>query len=441
MNPTTSPVPTSSRFSEVRIPCGDAWLEGDLTVPYGARGIVVFAHGSGSSRRSSRNRFVAEQINDLGLATLLFDLLTPGEAKAEEHTGELRFNIPFLAGRLRDATRWIREEPSLGGLKIGYFGSSTGAAAALAAATDDPTIAAVVSRGGRTDLAGTEVENVRASTLLIVGGLDYPVISWNKETYRRLSCEKRISIVEGASHLFEEPGKLEEVAELAASWFKLHLNPPVAMKTTDIFHDRADAGRQLAGILPVSLKQRDPIILALPRGGVPVAAEIARAWGVPFDVLVVRKIGVPGSEEFAMGAIASGGVKVLDQELIAKLGLSGDQVEAVVGREIKELQRRENLYRGDRPTRDLTGRTVILVDDGIATGSTMMAAIGLLRRQGAGRIVVAAPVAAPDTAARLREAADEVFIVIEPEYFRAVGRWYEDFSETSDEQVRSLLGA
>lgn len=213
------------------------------------------------------------------------------------------------------------------------------------------------------------------------------------------------------------------------------------MITTRTFSDRADAGRQLAQMLPESLKDDDPLILALPRGGVPVAAEIAAAWGLPLDVLVVRKVGVPGAEELAMGAIAGGGVKVLDEDLIARLGLSEDEVEAVVARELSELRRREDLYRGDRPALDLTGRTVILVDDGIATGSTMMAAISLLRSQGAGRIVVAAPVAAPETADILRAKADEVFIVLEPEYFRAVGRWYRDFSETSDGQVRSLLGA
>ena len=227
MNRTTHPAALPAESREVRIPCGGVWLDGDLTVPDGAQGIVLFAHGSGSSRRSSRNRFVAEQMNGVGLGTLLFDLLTPEEAEAEAYTGELRFNIPFLAGRLRDATRWVREDPdaSLEDMRIGYFGSSTGAAAALASATDDPAIGAVVSRGGRTDLAGTEVEKVRAATLLIVGGLDDPVIRWNQETYDRLSCEKRISIVEGASHLFEEPGTLEKVAELAASWFNHHLNP------------------------------------------------------------------------------------------------------------------------------------------------------------------------------------------------------------------------
>jgi putative phosphoribosyl transferase len=211
------------------------------------------------------------------------------------------------------------------------------------------------------------------------------------------------------------------------------------MMTRHTFNDRADAGRQLARIMPESLKDFDPVILALPRGGVPVAAEIARAWGHTFDVLIVRKIGVPGAKEVAMGAIAGGGTKVLDRDLIAKLGLGEDQVEVVVGREIAELHRREKLYRGNRPAPDLAGRTVILVDDGIATGSTMMAAISLLRSQGVGQIVVAAPVAAPDTARRLREKSDEVFIVLEPEYFRSVGLWYEDFSETSDAQVRALL--
>jgi predicted phosphoribosyltransferase len=211
------------------------------------------------------------------------------------------------------------------------------------------------------------------------------------------------------------------------------------MIPTHIFHDRMDAGKQLARIIPESIKNRDPVILALPRGGVPVAAEIAKAWGAPFDILVVRKIGVPGAEETAMGAIAGSGIKVLDRNLITRLGLGQEEVEAVVERELTELRRRENLYRGDQSAPNLEGRTVLLVDDGIATGSTMIAAITLLRSQRVGRIVVAAPVAAPITAERLREMADDVFIVLEPEYFRAVGRWYDDFSETSDDQVRSLL--
>jgi len=212
------------------------------------------------------------------------------------------------------------------------------------------------------------------------------------------------------------------------------------MKTDYVyFANRKEAGRQLAERIPESLRRLDPLILALPRGGVPVAAEIAKALGRPLDVLIVRKLGVPGHEEYAMGALASGGVTVLNQETVSSLRLSAAQVDAAIERETRELVRREKLYRGGKPPPVVTGHTVILVDDGIATGSTVQAAIQLLYQQGAGRVVVAAPVAPPDTVERLREKADEVIILSEPEPFGGVGRWYRDFSQTSDEEVRSLL--
>lgn len=210
------------RTMEVRIACPDAVLAGDLTVPDGVRGLVIFAHGSGSSRRSPRNRWVAEQLNERRLATLLFDLLTPAEARAEDLGGVLRFDIPFLTERLVAATEWARRQPILGSLGIGYFGSSTGAAAALAAAALGG-IQAVVSRGGRTDLANDSVGAVKAATLLIVGALDHQVLQWNRETFDLLDSEKRLSLVEGASHLFPEPGALGRVADLAADWFVKHL--------------------------------------------------------------------------------------------------------------------------------------------------------------------------------------------------------------------------
>ena len=208
---------------EVEIPCSGAVLDGDLVIPAGANGIVLFAHGSGSSRVSPRNRMVAEEMHKHGLATLLFDLLTPLEAAEESATGVLRFNIPFLSDRLKAATRWTQKEDGLKNLGIGYFGASTGAAAALTAAADIPEVQAVVSRGGRTDLAGDAVERVRAATLLIVGELDQPVIEWNNATYDRLPEIRRLAIIDGASHLFQEPGTLEHVAELAASWFEAYL--------------------------------------------------------------------------------------------------------------------------------------------------------------------------------------------------------------------------
>lgn len=207
----------------VVIPCQDAILEGDLTVPVTAKGLVIFAHGSGSSRKSPRNRSVAWELNQKGLATLLFDLLTPQEAATEASTGALRFNIPFLTARLLSATRWAKGQEALANLAIGYFGASTGAAAALAAASELPEIAAVVSRGGRSDLAGEGVSRVRAATLLIAGEKDEPVVKWNHETYEVLNCPKQFTLIAGATHLFTEPGTLENVATLATAWFEEHL--------------------------------------------------------------------------------------------------------------------------------------------------------------------------------------------------------------------------
>ena len=208
----------------VKIPVEGALLDGDLALPAGARGIVVFAHGSGSSRHSPRNRYVAGVLQEAGLATLLMDLLTPREEAVDIQTAELRFDIGFLALRLVAATDWVRTEESTSALGIGYFGASTGAAAALvAAAARQETVKAVVSRGGRPDLAMPVLDKVKAPTLLIVGGDDVPVIQLNREAFERLTCEKEMRIVPGATHLFEEPGTLEKVAELATQWFVAHL--------------------------------------------------------------------------------------------------------------------------------------------------------------------------------------------------------------------------
>jgi len=205
------------------IPIGRAKLEALLEVPDGAKGIVLFAHGSGSSRLSPRNAYVARVVREAGIGTLLFDLLTEDEASDRSNV----FDIEFLATRLKAATDWIRHIGSAQGLGIGYFGASTGAAAALVAATDDETIGAIVSRGGRPDLAGPALPKVKAPTLLIVGGEDTDVIELNEEAYERLTCKKELRIVPGATHLFEEPGTLEEVARLARDWFQLHLRKSV----------------------------------------------------------------------------------------------------------------------------------------------------------------------------------------------------------------------
>jgi pimeloyl-ACP methyl ester carboxylesterase len=204
----------------VEVKTGGVALEANLAVPEGARGVVLFAHGSGSSRHSRRNRFVAEQLQRQQLATLLLDLLTAEEEEIDEHTRHLRFDIELLAIRLSDAAGWIVANRETGDLPIGYFGASTGAAAALVAAARDPQrIGAVVSRGGRADLAGPALGGVRAPTLLIVGRADTVVVELNEKAYQQLRCAKDLRIVPGASHLFEEPGALEQVADMAAEWF------------------------------------------------------------------------------------------------------------------------------------------------------------------------------------------------------------------------------
>lgn len=211
----------------VRIPVQNASLNGDLGVPDAAHGLVIFAHGSGSSRKSSRNRAVAAELWSGGFATLLLDLLTEAEERVDIVTAEHRFDIPLLAQRLTVAVDWAKREPRTASLPIALFGASTGAAAALVAAAARPNeVKAVVSRGGRPDLAGPILDRVRAPTLLIVGGNDFQVIELNQQALHQLGCTKQMKIVPGATHLFEEPGALEQVSQLAREWFARHI--PIA---------------------------------------------------------------------------------------------------------------------------------------------------------------------------------------------------------------------
>jgi putative phosphoribosyl transferase len=210
-------------MNEVDIPAGAVVVQGNLTVPDKPAALVLFAHGSGSSRHSPRNQFVARTLNQAGLATLLFDSLTAEEEAVDLYTREHRFNIALLAERLVHATRWANEQPAARDLHVGYFGSSTGGGAALVAAAELPEkIAAVVSRGGRPDLAGNALPKVEAPTLLIVGGEDHVVIELNQRARAEMRCQVKLAIVPGATHLFEEPGALEQVARLASDWFLLH---------------------------------------------------------------------------------------------------------------------------------------------------------------------------------------------------------------------------
>jgi predicted phosphoribosyltransferase len=207
----------------------------------------------------------------------------------------------------------------------------------------------------------------------------------------------------------------------------------------ETFRDRADAGRQLAESLSVYANRDDVIVLALPRGGVPVAYEVAKRLHVPLDVFVVRKLGVPGYEELALGAIASGGVRILNQDVVRVLPDAQRIVETVTANELLEMERRERAYRDERPPPNVRGRIVILIDDGLATGATMHAAVVALREQKPAKIVVAVPVCAPETCREMQKFADETVWLLAPEWFHGVGQFYDDFSQTSDDEVRRLL--
>ena len=219
------PAPQVARGSDITLVSSGHRLLGRLELPRGARGVVLFAHGSGSGRLSPRNQAVARSLEQGGLATLLFDLLTASEEAVDRHTGHLRFDVSLLARRLVDATRFLDDEPAVAKLPIGYYGASTGAAAALIAASELPgRISAVVSRGGRPDLAGHRLELVKAPTLLVVGGHDELVLELNRDAAAQMQCEHRIEVVPGASHLFQEPGALERVSMLARDWFTRHFS-------------------------------------------------------------------------------------------------------------------------------------------------------------------------------------------------------------------------
>lgn len=425
----------------VTIPSDSVGLEGELLIPHNAVGVVLFAHGSGSSRLSPRNQFVAERLRKAGLGTLLFDLLTDDEAAERENV----FDIDFLAHRLADATRWLRASNETRDYPLGYFGASTGAAAALVAAAQDPAIRAVVSRGGRPDLAIRHLAEVKSPTLLIVGGNDYGVIELNEKAYRVLRCEKSLKIVPGATHLFEEPGTLERVAELASDWFSRHLKTyggVEAMRAEAlVYATREEAGRMLAQSLRSYAGAANVVVLGLPRGGVPVASEVADALGAPLDVVVVRKLGAPGEPELGIGAVVDGDHPraIFNQDIIGQLAVSEAYLEAEIARQLKEVQRREAAYRGGRAKIPLAGKTVIVVDDGIATGSSVRAALRGVRRQKPARLVLAVPVAPAETLEALRSEADEIVCLETPAEFYAVGQFYRDFHQVSDDEVKAIL--
>jgi predicted phosphoribosyltransferase/pimeloyl-ACP methyl ester carboxylesterase len=423
--------------NEVGIPFADFELNGTCTIPKDARGIIIFAHGSGSSRQSPRNQFVAKALNDAGFATLLMDLLSESEEADRANV----FAIDLLAQRVVAAIDWLTNGEETEELPIGLFGASTGSAAALEAAAQRPALVrAVVSRGGRPDLAWHALPRVMAPTLLIVGERDPEVLQFNRSASRRLQGFCDLRIVPNATHLFEEPGTLQRVASLAKDWFIQHLANGRSRRHSSArrFADRADAARRLA----VLLKDRtltNPLVLAIPRGGVLVGAGLAEALNADLDVILARKLGMPDNPEFALGAIAENGevyLNVPEEDIPPYL-------QAYVAKERRqqkaEIGRRRSLFRNGRLPVPVKGRSVIVVDDGIATGATMIAALRALRMQKPRELIVAVPVAAPDRLRQVERECDEAVSLIVAPDLHAVGEYYDDFSQVEDSEVVAAL--
>jgi predicted phosphoribosyltransferase/dienelactone hydrolase len=421
-----------SETEEIRI--GDLGLAALLTVPDDARGLIVFAHGSGSSRHSARNTHAAHRFQQLGFATLLFDLLTEDEARERRNV----FDIPLLAGRVGLAIDWAQTQPRLSALPLGLFGASTGGGAALAAAAASRHVRAVVSRGGRPDLAGEALPHVTAPTLFVVGGNDHDVLKLNEEAASRMTCERRLIVIPGAGHLFEEPGTLDHVLAVTSAWLLKHLSPsePVSLP----FTSREQAGLVLARVL-AGRTFANPVVYALPRGGVPVAKPVADALGAPLDLLMVRKIGVPSQPELAAASVVDGEQFdiVHNERVMRATGMDERQVAQLAKAELKEIERRRLIYLPDRKPVPAEGRSAILVDDGIATGASMRAAILAVRRRKPAEIIIAVPVAGQVTLKALGAIVDDAIVLAAPDGFDSVGRYYLDFHQLSDDEVVAIL--
>ncbi len=436
-------------------------LEADLSIPFGAQSVVLFAHGTGSSKYSLRNQFVANVLNNKGIATLLVDLLSPEEKKIDQETKHLRYNTDLLAERFAVVTNWLVQQPCTRVLKIGYFGSSTGAAAALMTAARLNIAKAIVIRGGRSDLAGEIILNqIQTPTLFIVGSKDRPVIAMNKEALASLnnSAAKEIVIIPNATHLFEESGRMEEVAEIAADWFECYLlergkkfynkyskTPRMRFlsclwnaHTFQIkFKDRAAAGEILASMLGRYKSNRnDVLVIGIARGGVVLADVIAEKLHADFDIIVPKKLRSPYNSENAIGSVMQDNAIYLESSTLEmQKDISDEYIEMEIGEQRKEMERRLSLYRPCSRVYKIKDRTVILVDDGMATGATMIIAARWVRRELPKRVIIATPVSSKGALKRLKNEAEQIEVIRDPSDFQAVEQFYKRFSAVSDNQI------
>jgi putative phosphoribosyl transferase len=409
--------------------------------------VVVFAHGWGSSQASPRNREIAEALVEEGLAALLFDFTGHGESEGSADEAGLEAQVDDL----EDVIELAAARRDLG--PLGVAGSSSGGVAALAVSARDDRVRAVVLRAPSGDTSFADARRTHAPTLVIQGGAD-SLLPRNRELVEQLSGEHALRVVAGASHLFDEPGTFAEARRETVRWFQRWLSAPVlggearprseAVRSEDLpthFSDRTDAGRALADLL-VRHRGTNTLVLALPRGGIAVAEPIAQALGAELDVFVSRKVRAPSQPELAIGAVAEGDVVVWNDEVLHMLGVDDADRQRELDRSRKELAERTRQYRAVRPRAKLDGRAaVIVVDDGVATGATLKAAIVALGKLGVTPLVVALPGGSAETLdeiARMPEVS-RVAALARPEPFFAVGQLYDEFEPVSSAEVCAAL--
>lgn len=442
-------------------------LEGDLTIPLGTQAIVLFASGSGSSSYGPRNQFVANVLNNKGIATLLVDLLSEEEKRIDKEAKHVRYIIELLAARFAAITNWLTEQPETRDFKIGYFGSNTGAAAALTTAARLGTAKAIVTYGGCPDLASeSAIHQIKAPTLFIVGSNDSAIIAMNKRTLELLSDSevKELAIIPGATHVSEEPCKIEEVAQITADWFEFYLLETSKKKMfrkkyakmTRVgflsslrnryafqikFKDRYAAGEILASLLGRYKSNRESVtVIGIARGGIVLADAIAEKLNADFDIIVPRKLRSPYDSENAIGAIMHDGSVYLDKSTLeTQYNICREYIHTEKLEKKKEMEHRLNLYRPHAGEYKIIDRTVILVDDGIATGATMIAAARWIRKQEPKRLIIAAPVAPKEVVKCLKNEADEIELIRNPSGFKAVEQFYHEFHTVSDDQIMRIV--
>jgi putative phosphoribosyl transferase len=396
------------------------------------RPVVIFAHGLNSSKDSPRNLYIAEGLVDKGFCCFLFDFSGHGESEG----GISDVSIEQFVMDINASLNYLDTRKEIDPMRIGICGSSLGGTTALVKGAADGRIRAMALRSAPAEGYYNYAHKVDIPVMIVQGDAD-PLIRESRILYEHLAGGKKLVLVKGADHLYSKEGHLKEARDSIVKWFDEELSSEGP--DLGIFKDRRDAGLELASALKDYKGREGVIVLALPRGGVVTGYEVTSYLHCPLDIIIIRKLGFPGQSELAIGAVSETGAVFLNESIISSGGVSEEYISNEISRQQAEIERRVNLYRKGQGIPDLKGKIIILVDDGVATGATMKAAISTLKSEGIEKLIAALPVAPPETAGGLRQMVDEFICLETPYYLMAVGSFYQDFTQVSDAEVVEIL--